>query len=160
VFSTAVLLVALLIGVPLAGAGSRLPTPPASMTVTASPGTARARAIRLELTLRYVMQCDYPGGGPLVVTFPSALKLPRRFAAEAVRLAGKPVAATVGRRQVAVRVPPHGGVLCDLMGPGSLTLTFTRAARLANPPRSGSYHFTATHAHRVFRATLAVKPAR
>jgi hypothetical protein len=128
------------------------------MTVTASPRATGAHAVRLTLILRYEMQCSYPGAGPLVVTFPSAVKLPQRFAAGAVNLAKKPVAAHVSGRRVTVTVPRHKGVLCDLIGPGSLTLTFTRAAKLANPARAGAYSFRATHAGQAFAAKLRIKP--
>ena len=131
---------------------------PSAMTVSASPHAAKAHAVRLTVTLRYEMQCGYPGAGPLVVTFPSALKLPQRFAAGAVELSGKATAATVNGRQVTVTIARHKGLLCDLMGPGSLTLTFTRAAKLGNPTRAGSYSFKASHGKRTFTAKLAIKP--
>lgn len=129
------------------------------MTVTASPRTARAHAVRLTLTFRYEMQCGYPGAGRLSVTFPSALKLPQRFAYAAVRLAKKPVAATVKGRRVTVTVSPPKGVLCNAMGPGLVRLTFTHAAKLANPARAGSYSFKAAHLGNVFAAKLAIKAA-
>ena len=146
-----------LIAAPLAGAASRPPGAVGTMAVTASPHTPGARAVRLTVVLRYQMQCGYPGAGPLVVTFPSALKPPKRLATGAVRLAGKPVAAAIEGRQVTVTVAPHKGMLCDLVGPGSLTLVFTRKARLANPKRAGSYRFTAIHAMRMFNAKLTIK---
>ena len=127
------------------------------MAVTASPRTAGAHGVRLRLTLRYEMQCGYAGAGPLVVTFPSALKLPARFADGSVLLAGKPVTATVSGRRVTMTVPPHRGVLCTMVGPGSLKLTFTQAAELTNPAHNGSYRFTATHGKRAFAARLAIK---
>ena len=129
------------------------------MRVTASPRLARAHAVRLELILRYEMQCGYPGRGPLVVTFPAAVKLPQRFAVGAVRLAGKPISAEVKGRRLTVTVPPHKGVLCSLIGLGSVTLGFTRAAKLTNPARAGSYSFKATHAKHVFAAKLRITPA-
>jgi hypothetical protein len=129
------------------------------MTVTASSHVAGARRVRLTLTLRYEMQCDYPGGGPLVVTFPKGLRLPRNFAAGTVRLEGNPVAAKVAGAQVTVTVAPHKGILCDVMGRGSLTLAFTRDAKLANPRRAGSYRFRATHGRRSFTAKLAIRHA-
>jgi hypothetical protein len=128
-----------------------------SMTVTASPHTAGAHGVRLRLTLHYEMQCNYPGAGPLVVTFPAALKLPKHFASGSVLLAGNPVAAAVDRREVTVTVPPHKGILCAMVGPGSLKLTFTSAAKLANPTHKGSYRFTATHLGRNFTAALTIK---
>ena len=127
------------------------------MTVTASSHAARAHRVRLTLTLTYEMQCGYPGMGPLVVTFPSALKLPTQFAADSVRLAGKPIAATVEGRQVTVTIPPPAGTLCDTIGIGSVALTFTHGAKLANPARAGSYGFKATHGKRAFAARLVIK---
>jgi hypothetical protein len=127
------------------------------MSVLASPHTPAAHSVRLLVTLRYDMQCNYPGAGPLVVTFPSAMKVPHRFAAGTVKLAGKQIAATVNRRRVTVTVPPPSGTLCSLRGPGSVTLTFTRAAKLANPARPGSFGFKATHDGHAFTAKLAIK---
>lgn len=155
---TAIVL-ALLVAAPLSGVASKSPSDLPSMTVSASPRTAGAHRVRLAVTLRYLMQCGYPGAGPLVVTFPSAAKLPKRFAAGTVKLAGKAIATKIKGRHVTVAIPPHKGVLCGTMGPGSVTLLFTRAARLANPARAGSYRFTATHAKHAFEANLAIKPA-
>lgn len=150
---------ALLVAVPFGGAAVGKPAPlVSSMTVTASPRTTGAHAVRLTLTLHYEMQCGYAGAGPLVVAFPSAIKLPTRFAAGAVQLAGKPVAATVAGRHVTVTIAPRKGVMCDAIGPGSLALTFTTAAKLANPTKAGSYRFTATHTKRAFAAALAISP--
>jgi hypothetical protein len=158
--TAAVVLVSLLVAVPLAGAGSgQPPTLVPSMAVIASPHAAGADAIRLTVSLRYEMQCGYPGAGPLVVNFPSALKLPQRFVDGTVRLGGEAIAATVDGRQVTVTIPPHKGVLCDVMGLGSVTLAFTPAAKLANPARAGLYRFTATHRAHTFTAKLAIKPA-
>jgi hypothetical protein len=148
---------ALLVAVPLAAAGLRKPTPVAqSLTVTASPHAAAAKAVRLTVTLRYEMQCNYAGAGPLVVTFPAALKLPAHPAAGTVQLDGKTVAPLVQGRRVTVLVPPHQGIMCDVMGPGSLALTFPRGAKLVNPAQAGSYRFSATHANKAFTGTLTI----
>ncbi len=152
-------LLAGLVAAPLAGAAGKGPPLGGSMAVSASSHSAGAHAVRLKFTLRYEMQCAYPGGGPLIVTFPSALKLPADFAVGTVLLSGKPVPATVSGRQVAVTVPPHKGMLCNIVAPGSLTLVFTHAAKLANPARAGSYHFTARHGTRAFTAALTIKQA-
>ena len=148
---------ALAIGVANAGAGSKQRTAgPDSLTVTASSHAAGAQHVRLGLTFRYGMQCNYPGAGPIVVTFPKALKLPKNLGAGAVRLAGKPIAATVSGRKVTVTVKPPSGVLCGTIGPGLLKLVFTPKAKLANPSRAGSYRFTATHAPHTFAAKLHI----
>jgi hypothetical protein len=152
-------LLALLVAAPPAGAGSRALSADASMTVTASPSTAGAQRVRLTLTMRYQMQCGYPGEGPLVVTFPRAVKLPKRFPAGTVRLGTKAIPAKRHRRNVTVTIPPPTSTLCGVIAPGSLVLTFTRAAKLGNPARAGAYRFEATHKGHDASATLTIKPA-
>lgn len=147
------------LAVPLGGAASRPAVEVQSMTVTASPQAAGAHHVRLALTFTYQMQCGYPGPGPFVVTFPSAVKLPKRFAAGTVKLSGKSIAAKIEGRSVSVTVPPPNGVLCGTMGPGLVKLTFTHAAKVANPTHAGSYRVKATHEKRAFGAKLVIKPA-
>jgi hypothetical protein len=154
----AAVFLALLVAVPQAGAGSLGSSARGSMTVAASPRTAGAHRVRLTLTLRYRMQCGYPGEGRLAVTFPSAFRLPKRFVAGSVRLAGKSIAAKVHGRKVTVTIPAPDGALCGVIGPGSVVLRFTHAAKIVNPSQAGSYRFTASHGRRTFTARLAIEP--
>jgi hypothetical protein len=157
---TTIMLASLLVGTASAGAGSRQAAATLdSMTVTASPQTASAHGVRLAVTLRYQMQCNYPGAGALVITFPKALKPPKKLAAGSVRMAGKPIAAEVDGRQVTVTIPAPTGTLCGIVGPGLLKLAFTPKAHLSNPSRPGSYRFAATHTSHTFAAKLAIKAA-
>lgn len=149
---------ALLVAVPL-GAASGTPVDIQSMRVAASPHTPGAHRVRLAIAFTYSMQCGYPGAGPVVVTFPSAMKLPKRFAAGSVRLNTKAIAAKIKGRKVTMTVPPHRGVLCGTIGPGLLTLTFTHAAKISNPSRAGAYRFAAAHAKHTFSAKLVIEPA-
>lgn len=155
----AAMVVAFGLAVPLGGAASRPAVAIQSMKVSASPHTAGAHRVRLTLTFTYQMQCGYPGAGPFVVTFPSSVKLPKRFAAGTVKLSGKTIAAKVKGRNVTVTVPPPQGTLCSTMGPGLVTLTFTHAAKVANPTHAGFYRVRATHEKRAFSAQLVIKPA-
>jgi hypothetical protein len=157
--SVAVTILALLVAVPLGGAASTPALELQSMKVSASTHVAGAHHVRLTIALTYEMQCGYPGAGPIVVTFPSAAKLPGQFAAGSVKLSGKAVAATIKGRKVSVTVPPHDGVLCGTIGPGRATITFTHAAKVGNPAQAGSYRFTAVHTKRTFSAKLVIKPA-
>lgn len=157
--SVAALVLALLVAVPLGGAASGPPLDTQGMTVSGAPHAARAHHVRLTIAFRYVMQCNYPGAGPLVVTFPSTVKLPRRFAPGSVKLSGQAVTPAIEGHDVTVTIPRHKGLICDTMGPGLLKLVFTRAAKLTNPLHAGSYRFTATHTTRTFRARLVVAPA-
>ena len=156
----AVAFLAVLSAAPPAGAVSSPPIVSVpSMTIAASSHAAHAHRVRLAVTLRYRMQCGNPGPGPLVVTFPSAMKLPKQFVSGSVKLAGKAVAASTKAQKVTVTVPPPQDVLCGTLGPGSVTLLFTREAKLTNPARAGSYRFKATHTNHTFRARLAIKTA-
>jgi hypothetical protein len=157
--SVAVTVLALLFAVPVGGAASKPALEVQSMKVSASTHVAGAHRVRLTIALTYEMQCGYPGAGPIVVTFPSAAKLPAEFAPGSVKLSGKAVAATINGRKVSVTVPPHNGVLCGTIGPGRVTIAFTRAAKVGNPAHAGSYRFTAAHAKRTFSAKLAITRA-
>lgn len=126
------------------------------MTVSATPRTAGAHRVRLAVTLTYEMQCGYPGPGPIVVTFPSSMRLPRHFPTGSVKLNTKTTPATIKGHKVTVTVPPHKGVLCGTIGPGLVKLVFTHAAKVANPARSGSYGFAATHLKHKFTAQLKI----
>lgn len=152
--------VSLLVAAPTADAGSKRPVAVRqSMTVAASPQAASAHPVRLAMTFHYQMQCGYPGSGPLVVTFPKALRLPKQLVAGAVRLAGIPITTTVNGRRVSMTIAPPTGVLCSMVGPSSLRLVFTRRAKLANPGRPGSYRFTVAHTTHRFTAMLTIGPA-
>jgi len=131
-------------------------TPLSTMSVESSSAASGAQNVQLKVTLRYQMQCGYPGAGPLAVTFPDAMAPPSSFAAKSVLLSGKPVAAKVDGSKVTVTVPIHRGLMCDVIGPGKVVLTFTKAAGLANPASPGTYRFSATHARRGFSTTLTI----
>jgi len=131
-------------------------TPLSTMSVESSSAASGAQNVQLKVTLRYQMQCGYPGAGPLAVTFPDAMAPPSSFAAKSVLLSGKPVAARVAGSKVMVTVPIHRGLMCDVIGPGKVVLTFTHAAGLANPASPGTYRFAAAHARRGFSATLKI----
>jgi hypothetical protein len=119
----------------LAGAaGAAAPT----ITVTASTHAAKAQSVRFVLTLRYRMQCGYPGVTPLVVTLPGAV--PARVSAASVLVDDQPArGVTVRGHRLTISLPERPGVLCHVIGPGTLKVVFTAGAKLANPPRAGSY---------------------
>ena len=137
---------------------SPTPSPLASSaTVSVSSSRAGARPVALTLILRYEMQCGYPGSGSLTVKLPAAEQLPTRFAAGSAVLDGTRVAVTLtaGKElRVALPVQPH--VMCDVIGPGKLTLAFTKTARLGNPAKAGTYSVSAQASSRSFQAALKI----
>jgi hypothetical protein len=130
--------------------------PASGMTVAASTNAAGADNVMLALTIRYVMQCGYPGAGPLVITLPAAEVVPSSLPKGSVLVGGVPAAAKISGRSVAVAIPKYKGFICDVMGPGKLQVIFTSRAGLGNPPTPGSYHYTAVHARRTFGAALTI----
>ena len=137
-----------------AGAGV-VPTPEPA-TAVAAPATAAARA-SLTLKLHYEMQCGQPGRGTVVIAFPAAAHVPRTLeprtvlvngaAARKVQLAG---------RTVRVTLPPPPKVMCMVIGPGTLTISFARAFGFANPSKAGRYAIGVRVGARAFTPNLTV----
>ena len=139
------------------GSPIRKISPPASgLTVVASPPVAGARHVRLTLVMRYEMQCNYPGAGPLTVVLPRQASVPNELQVGSVLLGGKATEAKIAGTTVTVVIAPPTGVMCDAMGPGMLQLVFTPRAGLGNPARSGSYRVRVVHARHSFTAVLRV----
>ena len=85
--------------------------------------------------------------------------MPTTFPDGPVLVDGDPVAAKAAGTRVTVAIA-HQGVICDVLGPGTLRLVFTPRAGLGNPVRAGSYRVTATHARHSFSAVLRSRPSR
>jgi hypothetical protein len=136
------------------------PGGPNRPAATASLSTPRAGAkpVALTLKLRYDMICGQPGAGKAVVTLPSASAVPRRIDSSAVLVNGKPSpAVSVSGHDVSIAMPlKRPGVSCMVVGPGTLTLTLTRAAGLGNPARAGTYAIRAHKNAQAFVASVAI----
>ena len=112
----------------------------------------------LTLKLHYEMVCNQPGLGKTIVTLPQAASIPTRIDSAAVLVNGKPApAVSVSGHDVSVTMPTkRPGVSCMVMGPGTLTLTLTRAAGLGNPAQAGTYTIRAQRNARTFRAEVHI----
>jgi hypothetical protein len=120
--------------------------PAASLAVTLSSHVAGARPVAVTLQMHYEMQCGWPGPGILTIRFPSAMVVPSRLAGSAVRVDGKPsTGVTATGRTINVQLPQRPQIMCDVIGPGTVTVSFARAAKLGNPKAAGSYTVRATH---------------
>jgi hypothetical protein len=148
------LVAAAVLGAAVAPAAAQEGPPP---TATVSPVRAGARPATLTLKLHYEMVCGNPGRGPLVVTLPHAMRVPARIPRAAVLLQGKlPPRVSVAGHVVTVGVPPPPAVTCLSITMGTLTTTFTRAALLGNPVRTGAYAVRARIGAHAFTARLAI----
>ena len=131
--------------------------PAATLDVAQSTHRAGARPIVLVARMHYEMQCSWPGPGALVFRFPATVRLPAKIVPGAVRVNGTAVAASrPSAGVVSVALPARPKIMCDLIGPGTVTVTFTRAARLGNPQHAGSYVVHAQHAADAAAGRLAV----
>ena len=122
---------------PVNPGGPNIPAPSAAL----SSARAGARPVALTVKVHYEMVCGYPGRGSAVVSLPAAAFVPTRIVSSAVLVNGRPTpAVTVSGHDVSIALPrPEPGVTCMSIGPGTLTLTLTRAAGLGNPRAAGTY---------------------
>jgi hypothetical protein len=130
------------------------PTSGASLQVSSA--HAGARPVALTLKLHYEMQCGQPGSGSLVLSLPAAAKLSSSFTGTAL-LNGKRVSLKAGpgkTLRAALPAPPK--VICDVIGPGTLTFVVPRTANVGNPAAPGSYPVTARAGIHAFRTTLQI----
>ena len=104
------------------------------------------------------MICGQPGAGTAVVMLPAAANVPARIASSAVLVNGKPAAAvSVAGNNVTISLPlKRPGVSCMVVGPGTLTLTLTRAAGLGNPAAAGKYAIRIRRNTRTFATSVAI----
>jgi hypothetical protein len=142
--------------------GAALPPPiggaPDSATIVATPAAAAARPSALLLKLHYDMLCAQPGRGPVVVTFPRALRLPPRIARTAVQVDDKAApSVTLHDRTATIALALNSNVICQSLVPGTLRVAFTRAARLGNPAHAGTYVIRAQVGTHSFVARLQIR---
>jgi hypothetical protein len=139
----------------LAGAASA--AAPQSATATAAPSRAGARPAALTVRLSYQMQCGYPGPGPIVVRLPAGERVPATIVPSSLLVNGRPAPGVhVTGRAVSIELPSRPTIMCDVIGPGTATVVFTRAADLGNPARAGSYTVTVTRQGSSSAARLAI----
>jgi len=132
-------------------------SPETGASLVLSNSRAGVRPVALTLELRYEMQCGNPGTGSLLVDLPSQMQVPSRFPSGSARLDGKSVALTfAARSELRIPLPPRPGILCDLIGPGTLTLVVTKQAGIGNPTAAGTYPVVARPASHTFRTTMRI----
>jgi hypothetical protein len=112
-----------------------------TLAVSLSSHQPKARPVAVALTLHYEMQCGWPGPGSLTIRFPAAMVVPARIPPSSVLVDHKAASAVTvsGGDTVTVALPTRPRIMCDVIGPGTLTVSFDRAARFGNPNAAGSY---------------------
>ena len=143
-----------------AAAGTTVTPPLDSVTATLSSARAGARPVVLTLAVRTELQCGRLVGGALVVRLPAQERMPATVAAAAVLVGGKPSGAVaVAGHVLTVSIPRPRGMMCDVIGPGTVTLVLTRSANLGNPKSAGKYPLTVSRGAQQFKTTLTISPA-
>jgi hypothetical protein len=148
--SAAAVAAAAVILVPAAGAEGPQPITPitpgglGSATAVAAPDGVAARPVELRLSLGVELQCGRLQGRSILVALPAAMRVEASIPRSAVLVNDRPVAAvSVTGHSVRLTTPAaSGGVICDVMAPGKVSIVFTRAAGVGNPRAAGTYTVT------------------
>ncbi len=138
-------------------AASAMPT--AGATATAAPSAAGAKPARLTVSLSLELRCGKPGAAAIAVSLPSAWRVPKTVARRAVWIdTAHPHTVTVSGHTVTLQpVSPTGG--CTVIAPGTITMKFTRTAKLGNPRKAGRYTVRASIGTQSFSARVLIEPA-
>ena len=126
--------------------------------MSSSSTRAGATPIALTFRLQYEMQCGSPGRGPVTIVLPAPVTAPGKIARAAVLLDGKaPESVSVSGSRIVIGIPPRKGVMCDVIGPGTLTVVLEKQAGIGNPKSAGSYVFRVSVGSESFGPPLTVR---
>lgn len=132
--------------------------PVGAATGVATPNTAGAKPARLKISLSLELRCAKPGPAAIVVSLPRAWRVPKSVARTAVWIDNShPEAVTVSRHTLTLQPNAPPGT-CTVIAPGTITVKFTRAAKLGNPRRAGRYTIHTSIGTRTFSARVSIKP--
>jgi hypothetical protein len=122
----------------------------------ATPNTAGAKPARLKVSLNLELRCARPGPAAIVVSLPRAWRVPRQVDRTAVWVdSSHPNAVTVSGHTLTLQpVSPTG--TCNAIAPGTITLRFTRAAKLGNPRKAGRYTIHASIGTQNFSTRVSI----
>ena len=132
----------------LLGAASASATNPSvNGTAVLSSNKAGATHVGLTLSLRTELQCGrLMGSRPLVLTLPSAARVPNAIATSDVLVGGRAAGrVTVAGHTITIGQAPPRGMLCDSIRFGLVKVVITPAAGLGNPKTARAYMPRVTH---------------
>jgi hypothetical protein len=130
--------------------------PVGSMLAQAVPARSGARPAGLRLTLRTELQCGRLSGGPIIIGMPAAERMPASLQVGDVLVNGKALDAKLSGHVVSIALPKTTGVTCDVIGPGTVSVVFTKTASLGNPLAPGTYRVSLRVRGKIAAATFAV----
>jgi len=128
-------------------------------TALATPQTAGATPARLKISLSLELRCARPGLAAIVVSLPSAWRVPNTVAPTAVWInSAHPKGVHVSGNTLTLE-PAVPRTTCMVLAPGRIKMKFTRAAMLGNPLEAGGYTIHVSIGKRDFRAPVSITPA-
>ena len=123
----------------------------------ATPNAAGAKPARLTISLTLNLRCAKPGPAAIVVSLPRAWRVPETVARPAVWIDNShPEAVTVSGHTLTLQPVASTGT-CNVIAPGTITVKFTRAAKLGNPRKAGRYTVSASIGTQTFSAPVSIK---
>lgn len=127
------------------------------LSIALSSYSAAAKPVAITVQLRDEMQCGWPGPR-IAVTFPTAERVASSIPRQAVLVDGKePAAVVLSGRTVTLMVARPTGVMCDVVGPGTATIAFARAAGLGNPRTRGVYAVSVQRGKLVLHTSFRIR---
>jgi hypothetical protein len=151
------------IAVPVAAAVPRaVPVPIAGgsgSTATLSNSSAGAQPVAVTIRFRAELQCGRLNAPVVVVRLPSAMHVPSAIGRARVLVSGKePSSVTVSGVAITIKParPKPGTVICDVIGPGTVSVAFAAGAGLGNPATAGSYAFSVSAARQTWRGKMTI----
>lgn len=133
--------------------------PPIAQPLTVSLSSTRpgVRPVVLMLKLHTELICGQPGPAPLIVKLPAAASVPASLARTAVVVDARAARAIAVRGHTVTVTPPrHEGLLCDIVAPGTVTLRFTKRARIGNPGSPGTYAVSLQRGRAHYQASFRI----
>lgn len=127
------------------------------LTVGLSSDHPAARPVALKLKFSSILECGRPIGPPITVALPTADQVPSRISARNVLVNGTaPESVAVSGHVVTIKVA-RPEVICTVLSRGSVTIAFTRAAKLGNPANAGTYRVSVRRGTQNVNGTFVIQ---
>jgi hypothetical protein len=132
--------------------------PAGKAAVVATPNSAGAKPARLKISVSLELRCAQPGPTAIVVALPRAWRVPKSLVRRAVWIDNAhPIGVTRSHHTLTLQPKAPTGT-CTVMAPGTITVKFTRAAKLGNPRKPGRYTIHTSVGTLTFSARVSIKP--
>lgn len=129
-------------------------------TATLSSSSAGVQHVAVTIRFRAELQCGRLNAPVVTVLLPGAMHVPPAIARAKLLVSGKePSSVTVAGHTITIKParPKPGTAICDVIGPGTVSIAFAAGAGLGNPAAAGSYAFSVSAARQTWRGTMTIR---